>query len=659
VREALDALMKANMVRLGDDGYRIPSPAEDDWERQRSSFSPKPGDVARIHVEAITFLWQPQPSHNLMGAKVFKAGLFFNGKEIVPGDIPVHMSLVEAGKEYEGQVAEMRARSQTETKSIFWAAAINGAIDRETVEIHRSKEILSRKERGAQTKDESALVAEEKISLGNHQGELKRLLKQAYLSGSIFFRGNDRSPIEGASEVGTTAAGVLSKALPEVFDRFQEAATNVQKKDLESLLTTENLKGLTPLFVNLKLIRDQGGKTVFNVESGPLAEVLSKIENRTSYGETASGRYLSDEFAREPFGWDFDIVRIFVLSLLRAGKIDATSKGQLIESLAGVEAQNTFNNNNLFRQASFRPKIGLEFTHLIKANECFKETFGKDIPELEQGVVANSIRNEVSGHEDALNEIRNTLASHSLPGVEVLQEAQDHIRLIRTGKEDQAILEFNASHKEIKEAIKRAAELKTAITELRLFDLARARKAIAEFWPFLQQEEDLSEDIRKHAEDLIDLLNRETFYKEFPSLDQHTKAVEEEYKRRYQEALQLRTKVYSAAVEQLQDTPGWEDLKEEQRRLIVQPLVARASADPDQAVSVPTIRADSDAVQSRLDKAIKEVMIALEGERVIEVKAAKYFKGGIETEEQLDAALQGLREECEPLIGAGKKVLVQ
>ena len=35
VKAALDALEKAHMVRRGDDGYRIPTPAEDDWERQR------------------------------------------------------------------------------------------------------------------------------------------------------------------------------------------------------------------------------------------------------------------------------------------------------------------------------------------------------------------------------------------------------------------------------------------------------------------------------------------------------------------------------------------------------------------------------------------------------------------------------------------------
>ena len=33
--------------------------------------------------------------------------------------------------------------------------------------------------------------------------------------------------------------------------------------------------------------------------------------------------------------------------------------------------------------------------------------------------------------------------------------------------------------------------------------------------------------------------------------------------------------------------------------------------------------------------------------------------GGIETEEELDAALAGVRDECARLIGAGKKVIVQ
>jgi hypothetical protein len=49
----------------------------------------------------------------------------------------------------------------------------------------------------------------------------------------------------------------------------------------------------------------------------------------------------------------------------------------------------------------------------------------------------------------------------------------------------------------------------------------------------------------------------------------------------------------------------------------------------------------------------------VDGNRIVRVAASGYFTGGIETEEQLDQALSGLKEQCLELIGAGKKVLVQ
>jgi hypothetical protein len=367
----------------------------------------------------------------------------------------VHLTLAEAGKDYAERVEEARKHSQTETQAVFWVAGLDEAIDHETVELFRSREILSRKERGAQTGAETALVAVEKLRQRRHQNELRRLIRQALLTGSIFFRGNDRSPDDAAADIGRTISRVLSQALPEVFDRF-EAAARVSRRDLDSLMTTENLRGLTAVFTDLHLVRDQGGKPVFNTESGPFAEVFARIEDRTSYGEVASGRYLTDEFAKGPFGWDFDVVRLFVIALLRAGKIEATSKGQVIESALSLEVRNTFANNNLFRQASFRPKIGLEFMHLVDASEHFKEVFGRKISELEQSVVAHAIREEVEQHDEELHEVHTTLVQHRLPGADVLRSALDQMRSIRTGKEDHAILTFNGAYKELKEAIKPA-----------------------------------------------------------------------------------------------------------------------------------------------------------------------------------------------------------
>jgi hypothetical protein len=50
VKAALDALVAARAVRLGEDGYRIPTPAEDNWEKERASIAPKPADDARVHA---------------------------------------------------------------------------------------------------------------------------------------------------------------------------------------------------------------------------------------------------------------------------------------------------------------------------------------------------------------------------------------------------------------------------------------------------------------------------------------------------------------------------------------------------------------------------------------------------------------------------------
>lgn len=143
-RGALDALEQAHMVRQGDDGYRIPSPAEDDWEQQRASLRAKPGDISRLHTEAVQALWQPQPSHTFHGVKAFKAGLTLNGRPVVDGDVDVHLKLAYDADEFAASCGEARTRSQAEQTSIGWVAELDEAVDRETQELFRSREILSR-----------------------------------------------------------------------------------------------------------------------------------------------------------------------------------------------------------------------------------------------------------------------------------------------------------------------------------------------------------------------------------------------------------------------------------------------------------------------------------------------------------------------------------
>jgi hypothetical protein len=658
VKEALQELVAAHQVRSGEGGYRIPTPAEDDWERNRMALQPRPGDTHRLQAEMLASFWKPQPSHTLLDTKVFKAGLALQGREIEPGDIVFQMYLAEGSRELAALAAELRARSQQERKSVFWAVPLNDAIDRETVEAYRSKEQVARKEREAKTSDESRLINEEKIRLRRHQEELRRLLRAAALSGLVYFRGNDRSPGEHATEVGKTVAEILGQVLPAVFERFQEAAARVQKKDLDALLAADNLQGLTPVFSTLQLLRDEKGKPVFRTESGSLAEVMRRIRDRAEYGETVSGKYLEVELAREPFGWDFEVVRLLVLSLLRAGKIEMTSRGQTVDATSSLEARETFGNNNLFRQASFRPKQDVEFEELVRAAEAFRDTFGREVKELTAGSIAAELRREVDRHSDAVSSALAMLTGERLPGAGLLESALGQMKAILRGSDESAIAGFNSAHRSIKEAIQRAAELEQALSEPCLRDLARAREALSAAWPFLREEPDLPDELRTGADRLADVLGRETFFRELPAIEQIAGRLAAEYDRRHELALAERIEAYGKALEGLSRTSGWAELSDEQRQLIAEPL-QRGTLRQDARSPIPQLRADRDACNLRLKAAISEAHKILAGERYVEVNLASYFEGGIENEEQLDKALDGIREECSRLIGAGKKVIVQ
>ncbi len=659
VKEALRELEATHKVRRGDDGYRIPTPAEDDWERVRNGISPKPGDSHRIHCDMLTAFWQPQPSFTLFETRTFKAALAVHGRVLLDGDTTFHVFLEPEGKDFQALTAELRTRSQQERKHVFWGIALTDAIYREVEELYRSKEMLARKERETKGDTTPFLIGEERGRQRRHHDELRRLFKAACLSGSVFFRGNDRSPGDRAQDVGRTVTEILGHVLPEVFDRFKEAAAKPSdvKKGVDALFTAENLQGLPSVFTSLGLLRDEKGKTVFRVETGPLREVLDRIEERANYGDTASGRYLTDEFVKEPFGWDFEAVRLLVLSLLRAGKIEATSKGQTLDAVQGIEARDTFSNNNLFRQASFRPKKGFIFEDLVRASEAFRDTFGSEVRELNAGAIVHELRREIARHEDTVATALGLLSANKLPGSGVLEGAVGQMKAILRGSEDQALATFNASHRPIKDAIKRAAELEQNLNEPRLRDLSRAREATARAWPFLAQEADVSDALRAKATALQDLLERENFYKELPTIEQHARAIETEYDRRFEEAMTARMAAYSKAFDRLLKTPGWSEIDEEQQRRLADPFV-RGKTRETERPSISQLRSERDACESRLRSALAELRRLIDGERVVAVSLGSYFGGGIETEEQLDAALDGMREECVRLIGAGKKVVL-
>jgi hypothetical protein len=658
VREALADLEKALMVRQGEGGYRIPTPAEDDWDQQRSAIEPKRADEKRIYASVMSEFWAPQPGFTLGDSKTFKAGLIVGGNPAIPGEVVFRVELADTAQEAANEADNLKRRSQLEQSEVFWSVALDDEIRREMREAFRSDEMIKRKTRGATTADETALVAEEKVRQRNHMQELRRRMKLACMSGKIFFRGNDRSPVATIVEVGKAASAVLGQVLPDVYNRFSEASAKKPDvtKGVEALLTAENLSGLPPVFAHLELLRDENNRQVLKTDTVPLSEILAQISSRAAYGQQATGKYLEDEFLKPPFGWDFDVIRLLTLSLLRAGSIEAVSKGQTIDATTTTAAKECFTGNNLFRAASFRPKKGLDFKIRAEAGEHYKETFGEEIKDLVQSL-APEIRAAVERHEEDMDAVLSTMHSANLPGADVIDSALNQMRAIRRGSEDNAILSFNASYQSIKDAIKRTGDLKAALTDNALRDIDEAREVLR-LVPALSDEEDLDPTYPEKALVLADLLKGETFFRDLGDIAKNSSDLRSEYKRRYDAALDGRVKAYIAALETLAHTPGWERLDDAQRDEISQHL--RQCADKNwNNQTIRHLRSETELCDSRLGAAVTKMHQILEGERLATVSVGQFFSGGIETEEQLDQALGGIRDEFSRLIGEGKKIIVE
>ena len=660
VKEALRELEAAQLVRVGDDGYRIPTPTEDDWERVRMGMSPPPSETKRIHREILTGFWSPPPTFTLLDVKPFKAGLAVNGREEEKGDLLVHIVLADEGADFAASTQELRSRSQSEQDAIFWAVAMNDAIDRETVELFRSREMLSKKTREARTAAETHLITEEQARARGHQAELQRLLRTACLSGFAYFRGNDRSPDERASDVAKAATGILGQVLPEVFTRFGDAAAKAPevKRGLDALLTATDLQGLPTVFTALSLLRDEGGKTVFDTEAAPLRELMVEIESGAAYGIKATGKSLSEHFGRAPYGWDFDVIRLLVAVLLRAGAVQMTHKADTIETTTSVAARDALTNNNYFRASSFQPKKGVEFPEIANAATHFQSTFGAAVKELALSPVVAEIRERLADSSDALQRGRDLLVQHRLPGAVVIEDAVAAVRAIQRGTEEAAIAEFNASHQTIKEGIRRAAEIENDMTPSAVASIEHARRTLLTQWSTLDAEPDLDPSVRDDAYLLSDLLDRETFFRELVDIDRCTSSIQLAYDERFRAALADKVATYETALTQLYDLPVWPDLTTEVKEEIAQPLYVHAKDAGAGEPPVAQLRADRDACVARLRAAIEKALHVAEGDRIVTVDVQPYFRGGVDDTEQLDAALAGLREECERLIAAGKKIVV-
>ena len=634
----------------------FPRPAEDDWERIRNGVSPKPGDAHRLHAETVSGFWQPQPSlhlprrRSLQGRPVRsrpdrRRGRHRRSTFTSPRTdrrsrrSPPELRAAEPGRSAGTSSGPSRSTTPSTGRPSSSSARRRSSPARSATPGRRTR-------RPSSPRRSAACSATRTSSAGSSEAPASPAAStSAATTGAPRDRvrrrqGRGRDPRARSCPRSSTAS---TRRPPGRRSRRGRSTP---------CSTATNLAGpAAGLRTPSHLLRDEKGQDGLRHRRRPARRgARAASRSAPSYGETASGRYLADEFAKEPFGWDFEVVRLFVLCLLRAGKIEVTSKGQTIDSPRRPRPRETFANNNLFRQASFRPKKGVEFAERRAGRRGLQGHLRQRRPRSSRSApLAAEIRSAIDkARGRASSTALGTCCSPRPPGHGAARGgASDQMQAIARGHRATRPSRRSTprTSRSRRPSSGRASSSARADTNLR-FSTSAGTRVLASRWPFLEQEPDLPDGLRREGGQRwrTSSRGRRSSASCRPSTSTRA-AIDDEYAPAPRGGPGRRAwrRTRRALVELAKHVRAGTDLDDDQQARIAAPAPKRGPrATAPGATPIPQLRVRDGRLPEPPARRRSQRSVALvDGDRLVTIDVGGYFAGGIETEEQLDAALDG------------------
>jgi hypothetical protein len=655
VSEICRDLVERNLIRKADGQYRIPKPEEEDWEQVRSQQAPSQQDRNALLQKALALIWNPQPQASLgQGLRSFKAGLRFRGAELVKGDVPVAVVLVDPSEKAESRTDELRQNSQQERDTFFWAVQPSEELQRALGEWFRSDKVIALKSRDANSKGQVQLVNEENRKLDGFRKDTVQALERALKSGTILLNGGIQHHTPTAASAPDALNEVLRDGLASIYDRFADAPISPSADELSKLLIVDNLKGLTGAIETLELCKEQEGQWVIDPTRPAPQEVLNRIKSKGPL----TGKDLRDHFGAPPFGWTVDGVKFLVGALQRANLLKATHQAQSFVGSSDPKVKTWFGNNTAFNSTAFQfHEPTLTTKEIVEASKLFSGFSGKVVQGVQVAPLAREIRDQARQLIAELNAVVVSMTPLQLPGTEELAAAVDQLSTWQDSDDEEVVKSFRGNAEAMKAERQRAKGIK-AVLESRLVDLERAQKALGPLlWGVLEKEPELPEALQQARDSLADRLQSLSFYEHVPQIDQLTSQLELAYVERCTQAKATLVEVVEKQLEALSQAPGYADLEEQQQEQLKAPLLLRQ--EEAQALDLVRLKEQPAVVEglARQQEALARSWAFPEA-TVATVLVREICKEPI-TEDQLPQLLERIERRCQEELGNGRKVLLQ
>lgn len=681
VQAALRRLEDSQFVRHTDEGWKLQTAQEKHWDTERRSFlDPKPSARNEIKREVLRQIFEEPrvQRYRYRDLASFRPGLTVDGVRVSDGRIPLALLVAEDPSEMPRKVEEARelSRQQANQNTVYWVFSLNPEIDHLIANLYASQQMISKYN---QLKGQHRITAQEQASLDNEKNEahryelrLREKMGEAVAQGTGLFRGVTRDGSDLGKDVAEVIHRLLDTVIPDLYPKLELGIRPLKGTEAEEILRAATLGGLSQVFYEgnhgYGLVRPEGAQFVINPDAPVAKEVLDYLRNRHAYGERVTGAMLEERFRNPGYGWDGDVLRLVMATLLRAGAVEFTYKGQRIRTYQDPQARAVVSGAAAFREASFAPRESLDRRTLTTAVRHWEELTGKEV-NVEEHAVAAELRSFAAQERNELTPLLATAQARRLPVADDLRTYQEMLSLIM-GSDDEDCVRFLAGQGKSLHALRdKVKHIRAGFDGGALDLIDRARVAADQLWPVLMRQGG-QDELASRAQHLGFLLQSPSLLDELDQVAATTAAIEAAYRTLYEDLHRKRAEAFRQAIEDLNSLPEWGSVGEEMRASLLQPLLSRACEHADLEVGAATcsrcgstvgqMESDLAAVPGLRSQVVARLQELTRPAEVLErVRPAAFFPPTIESEDAVHAGVERLRDHLLKRLAEGYKIVLE
>lgn len=488
VRDALEVLVQEETIREGEEGYRLQSPKEKDWEKNRRAREMKTGDFNRLLRDK--HLKDMLRGLTASAAREFKVEVLFDDDKLLDGDITLRI--------YEGDQLDRairRSREEAHGDDIFLVFARSDKTWRDAEEVFRSGEAIREAEARSLESTETELLHEERKRLDRAVRNFERGLREDLLAGSLVFRGNEESL--AGQDLRSALAKVMASHVAEIYTRLSEFAAPVSRSDAVNLLRSDDLAGLSDHLgpEGLRVLKlDADGYSVD--ENGPVADFVREAKSRADYGQEATGKYLEAKFHQPPYGAEVDVVMIVGAAAIRAGLLSLTHGGVRLSTRTDARLEQVFSTLPKFRSAAFTPPpedVPIEVR--VRLAKLLHENLVGEKPPTATAELAAFARKHLQEDRETVSTLTATLAGMQVLVPEAISRVANTLGRVRTEQDDDALIAaLDTARSDLKDGVLQARNIRALLDEDGALDiLAAAGRELTDSTDLADAEEQAAE----------------------------------------------------------------------------------------------------------------------------------------------------------------------